>query len=342
MPADGESAVIRCVDGYVPADDGNVGCWDLSGCGSVSDPFEVKFVWEGDTCLHATLPGIRHSFSLAGDTVLRRHSETHFISFDYPAPMAEAVLAQRSATVSRYTSQGRAFQSEYFACEGVVSIAPAVTGTLILPQGDTIASVSLTVRRCREVIAFDGRCIPRRADILCDSCGNRLTRHTDTYTWRSDDYIMPLAQTSVTTDSVDGSLYADPSSWTWICPPVDQLSVRHDRGDDGSHRLRNRYAPQPDDGRQSGSDMYPDAVSDISVTVSDGEISVNGSCQAVEGDVDLLLTDALGRVFASATRSVSDGSFSWHIDRSHLPAGEYLFSATVPGSAPATRKIILR
>lgn len=344
LPADNEIARFQAVTPLVPDLSNDRPTWDMSLCDRLPLQGDMKFNWLSDTCFQATLPGIRYTFAVRGDSVIRKESDTHFIHIDTSGQIESLSVGAETDSVNRYRVTGRAFQYEYIAGHGATSLSNVARGTLILPDHDTIADVSLVHRHDCYLLAFDVRKYPD-TDSIKPEDDNRLLRHIDTYTWTAGEFCVPLAQTSVTTDSVGGEPYAEPRVWTWICPPDVQVLPRGEHG----HRSK-AYGRQAEAGKtRSGYDSALQPVetaklpAGITVNTSGTGLTVDGACP-VNGEVEMILTDMLGRVFASRPRQTfrQGEQLSWSVDKSTLPPGEYILHIKISPTALYTQKIIIR
>lgn len=331
LPADGDCARLQPVEEFIPGPNSNI--WDWSMKAEVRKAFDARFKWSNDSCLSTILPGIRHDFMICGDSIWRTAVETHFLRLSDTIPMLYGAGSELSLSVTprHFATRGRAFHSEYIDGHGESETAGIGRGTLVLPHGDTISNVSLTLHRSRQELVFSMRSHPDVRD-LADTTVSRMTRTTETYTWRSAAYSVPLAQTTVATDSVCGQPYGQPRVSAWICPPIYQP-------------LRSMESNVPDawktgNGTSPKSRATPSLAS-LDVSVGDGGISVSGTADA-DGSIEMLLTDISGRVFASRSpQPCSRGSVvRWSVDR--LPAGSYLLYIRQNDDAPYVEKIIIR
>ena len=156
LPHDGECAVLqRIVADNIPID-GKL--WDLSQAEFTGVETEVRFTRGCDSCLSATLPGIRYDFGVCGDTVYRIATETHFIRLTDTIPMLFAAPSSGNIHRRAYASRGRAYHSEYIDAVGDVTLSETGRGTVILPSADTIDDVTLTRHISRQLIAVEMQC----------------------------------------------------------------------------------------------------------------------------------------------------------------------------------------
>ena len=172
LPHDGECAVLQRIAVDKVSTDGRL--WDLSQAEFTGVETEVRFTRSCDSCLSATLPGIRYDFGVCGDTVYRIATETHFIRLTDTIPMLFAAPSSGNIHRRAYASRGRAYHSEYIDAVGDVTLSETGRGTVILPSADTIGDVTLTRHISRQLIAVEMQCRPV-ADR--DSAATLLRRH---------------------------------------------------------------------------------------------------------------------------------------------------------------------
>ena len=120
LPHDGECAVLQRIAVDKVSTDGRL--WDLSQAEFTGVETEVRFTRSCDSCLSATLPGIRYDFGVCGDTVYRIATETHFIRLTDTIPMLFAAPSSGNIHRRAYASRGRAYHSEYIDAVGDVTL----------------------------------------------------------------------------------------------------------------------------------------------------------------------------------------------------------------------------
>ena len=321
LPHDGECAVLQRIAVDKVSTDGRL--WDLSQEEFTGVETEVRFTRSCDSCLSATFPGIRYDFEVRGDTVFRVATETHFIRLTDTIPMLFAVPSSGGIQHRAYASRGRAYHSEYIDAVGDVTLSEIARGTVILPSADTIGDVMLTRHVSRQLIAVE---MHRRPVAYRDSAAILLRRHTETLTWRSDAYSLPLAQITTVTDSVGDVSRGEASVSAWICPPLSQPL----RG--AVNRPASRRYPPSDNG--SPSDGLTVVANGNAVTVSG---TSPGDCR-----ISIMLTDVLGRVYASmpATDYSRGATIEWSTDG--LPPGNYVLYISDSSAPPQAVKLTIK
>ena len=321
LPHDGECAVLHRIAVDNVSTDGRL--WDLSQAEFTGVETEVRFTRSCDSCLSATLPGIRYDFEVRGDTVFRVATETHFIRLTDTIPMLFAAPSSGNIHRRAYASRGRAYHSEYIDAVGDVTLSEIARGTVILPSADTIGDVMLTRHVSRQLIAVE---MHRRPVADRDSASTLLSRHTEALTWRSDAYSLPLAQITTVTDSVGDVSRGEASVSAWICPPLSQPL----RG--AVNRPASRRYPPSDNG--SPSDGLTVVANGNAVTVSG---TSPGDCR-----ISMMLTDVLGRVYASmpATDYSRGATIEWSTDG--LPPGNYVLYISDDSQSPQAIKLTIK
>ena len=308
LPADGDYARLQPIEGFVPQDGATV--WDFSSANNIRDAFDIRFSRASDSCLSVTMPGIRYDFAIAGDTVLRIATETHFIRVSDTIPLLYDMPLTAGDYSGCFASRGRAYHSEYIDATGVVSLSVVGRGTLILPLGDTISNVMLTRLQTRQLISS---AMHRPSPVGDCDAATLLRRVTIVLTWKTGDYCVPLAQHTVTADSIGSVRCGENTVSAWICPPLYQPASIPD-----ASPSERRYSPRGTDLPLGGTHL-----SDMSVTQSGNGISVSGTSPD-DCRISMILSDALGRVFASmpATAYTRGAIVEWSCDG--LPPGNYI------------------
>lgn len=193
LPSDGESVTVQPIEPFSPEVNGY---WDMSQSYPVRTLFDIRFNWVNDTILMATLPGVSYSFITDGDCVKRIKSESHYIRLNDTIPMLTGILKGNvTDTISQFASKGRAFKTEYIESHGDVSLSLMGYGRLILPLGDTVNNVSLIKHHSRQSMSFALHSKPNTNEARHDKTAKTLTRNIFTYSWKSPEYLIPLAQT---------------------------------------------------------------------------------------------------------------------------------------------------
>lgn len=331
LPLDGDEARLHPIVAGIPQTEAKI--WDFSLSDNSGDAFDIHFNWHGDSLLSATMPSVRYDYVVNGDTLSRISSETHYVSISDTIPMIIGCGAglDRSIACCRFASRGMAFHSEHIDACGTASVTVCGRGTLILPQGDTVRNVTLTLHRSNQkmVLARD-----KRPDIHApaDTTLSYATRQADTYTWRSAAFTVPLAQTMVITDSVDGSPNVRTRISSWLCPPISQpmrpWMVRNS--------APNRHVDNGK-GAAQGINDFPE----LTVCIDGDRVDVRATA-AADGRVEMILTDIQGRVFASRPKStcVRGAELSWTLD--NLPSGRYILYVHQDGNEPIIEKFKIR
>lgn len=327
LPSHGDNAILQRISALNVPTDGRI--WDFSQFELTGDEPEVRFDMIGDTCLSATLPGIRYDFELRGDTLYQVGTETHFVRLSDTIPLPYIVPSAGKDFSSRYASRGRAYHSEYIDAIGNVTLSDLGRGTVILPQGDTVTDVTLIRHSTRQLIsAAFGRCPVADAD----SAMSLLRRTAVTYVWLAPDLPVPVAQITEVTDSVGNRPKGTAMRSAWICPPGNQplRSV-------AARSSARRHMPSD----SSSPTTYSPELTDLSVITDPNGVSVSGTSSG-ECRISMVLTDILGRVYASMppTNYSRGSAVEWSCD--DLPAGEYLLHIESGDSPSLTRKIIIK
>ncbi|MDE5594121.1 MAG: hypothetical protein K2I89_00915 [Muribaculaceae bacterium] len=325
LPQNEETAYLHQI--VIPERFANDCLWDFSECEIIGNPMEARFEWQGDSCLSATLPGIRYDFDIKGDTVFHTVTESHYQCLSDTLPLICALPA--SASVSgRYASRGRSYHSEYTDAYGDMTLTALGQGTIILPSGDTIANVTLTRLSTRQHIAKALHTQPSAASVSEDSLPKRTTIE---YTWVSDSYPVPLVRYNFRADSLGEEAVGQAWVWSWMCSPSNQPFRANNRNFNRKDRSSALLSPY-------GDDEAP--LTAMALTADNSTVSVSGTA-ACDGRIAMLLTDVVGRVFSSMPPTEFHGGSAVEWTADGLPDGQYVLYISRDGSTPVAYKIIL-
>ena len=326
LPQNGENAYLQQI--VLPDNFSKDRLWDFSACEIVGDPIEVYFDRRADSCLSATLPGIRYDFIITGDTVFHSVTETHYQCMTDTIPCVYALPTLASSFSAPYATRGRAYHSEYIDAHGDMSLAPVGCGTVILPTGDTIANVTLSCFSTSQYITKAYHRQPSSSAVGNDSLIHRIVRR---YNWQSESYPVPLVCYSISTDSLGGQQLGTTKISSLMCPPVDQPRRSFNRN---FNRQVGTGSPIPlDDGENL-------PLVAMTLTVGNGSVLVIGTASR-DVRISMILTDIVGRVFSSmpASEFSAGSSVEWSADG--LPAGQYVLYIGHDDSDPIAHKLIV-
>lgn len=321
-----ENAVLQRID--MPNEFSKDRFWDFSDCEFVGDPIEVRFFRRGDSCLSATLPGIRYDFEIKGDTVFHTTTETHYQCLRDTIPLVYTLPSPSFSFVGEYATRGRAYHSEYIDGFGEVALTPLGRGTVILPTGDTIVNVTLTRLSTRQFLVS---ALHVRPHVSAESIDSLIKRTTETYSWKSDEYPIPVVRYSMQSDSLAGKPLGYSRISSWMCRPVDQ-PLR------SINRSLNRNYPQLKHDLFDLETTSP--LSSLFITAENGDISVSGTA-VNNGRISMILTDIVGRVYSTmpATEFRVGASVEWSAEG--LPTGQYVLYIGHDDADPVAHKIII-
>ena len=337
---------LQPVDPYVPSAESMV--WDMSQLPHLDSEIEASVYYLGDSLIEITLPTVRHTFMTSADTLRRVATESRFDNFiDSVRPVIATPLRTHASTYP-VTRSGRSFHHNFFVSQGTITLYPDLSGTLILQPSDTITDVILR----RTVERYVSGTTPARHMPLHAIGDSLRTYHSrETYVWTRPGAQFPFALTEVSRDS---SLTSAPvmRSETWI---------RTDLHDLQQQRVYARSQNTTADATYNPLDLLrntPTAALNCAATDNQrlahmaGNAVIEQSPDAVTvsfppgadypadsstGDITLLLTDILGRVYHSQTLPSTDRA---SIGFKPPAPGEYLLQLSTPSSS-ATRKIII-
>lgn len=326
LPMHNENAVLQRID--MPNEFPKDILWDFSDCEITGDPIGVRFFRRGDSCISATLPGVRYDFEIKGDTILHTVTETHYQCLKDTVPLVYALPSPTFSYSGKFATRGRAYHSEYIDGFGEVVLSPVGHGAVILPSGDTIANVTLTHLTTRQFLASMLHARPHASAYSIDSL---VQRTTDVYSWQSDQYPIPVIRYSLQSDSLAGQPLGYINVSSWMCCPADQpLQIRtRSFNRNNSKIIEDAY----------GFDNDSPLVS-LLITSETGSVSVSGVV-AKNGRISMILTDIVGRVYSTmpATEFRVGTSVEWSAEG--LPAGQYVLYISHDDADPVAHKIII-
>ena len=210
---------------------------------------------------------------------------------------------------------------------GVSRIVVDGYGSLILPDGDTIRNV---IRVCN---IHDARIeLKEIGDTMpINLSDTTLTRRVQTrHRWWALGYRYPIVET--VEDVYFNADEETSSAWQgWITLPSEQeYSIR---GDVANEELRNRshsidsteFVAEENDDNQISDQSSAQQVTDVAITVGAGVLSIDYQVQGVSVEIEMVVADIPGRVYAYIPRQTACAGFNTaQIDCSSLPSGEYL------------------
>lgn len=341
---------IRPVESYLPAT--GSGEWDMSGSAACSSDIDVKVLSIGDSLIEVSMPAMRYLFSLKGDTLSRLITENRFMRLCDSIPMPVATPVRMEAVTLPAVQTGMAYHHDFIVSEGTVSLMPDEAGTLILSDGDTIRGVVMRHVIERHITAVSPE-HPRPLAATPDSL--RQTRYCESFTWLRPGLPFPLARTEICRDSI-GPRQTGERTETWVLAdpvtadvppramvakaPGQPLDCLSGSGQDAYNLLLSLSGAgrtRKLDNLLSGA-CISETADGISIAFPPGsDFSDMPGDSAGAGRGTVLLTDILGRVYASSAISPS---MTVSLPHPQLPPGEYLLCLSVP-SGSAVRKIIL-
>ena len=296
--------------------------WDMSHAVETGESREMRWRVLGDSLFVRTESGTQHIYRLSGDTLWHTGSENRLTQLRDSVPLAFLRFPFMVGDTLRtpFYYHGRYSGNNAVAAAGWSTVEGVAVGTLILPA-DTVSGVLLVQQTCESRVRVSP--FAEADPISADS--DSLLRHVECQRWwYSPGYRYPLAESResvfLSGAAVQGrnlSLHlCSPAEQEYAlgvmpgevmqCPPMSP-TLRHDAGD---------FADT------ASSTTLPGV---LSVSRQDGDVEVTYTPEE-DCRMEMVLTDALGRVFAARPpRSVLSGQRSMNrLSTAGLPAGLYL------------------
>lgn len=310
--------------------DSGLNCvWDFSSAQIIDGNTIVKYKSEMPGMISQIYEANKHIFKLSSDTVfycgfenrLALHADS-IAAIDLIFPMCYG----REKSQPYYLKGQYCGEQNMHEC-GVSRIVVDGYGSLILPDGDTIRNV---IRVCN---IHDARIeLKEIGDTMpINLSDTTLTRRVQTrHRWWALGYRYPIVET--VEDVYSNAEEETSSAWQgWITLPSEQeYSVR---GDTINEELRNQphsidsteLVAEENDDSQTTDQSSAQQVTDVAITVGAGVLSIDYQVQGVSIEIEMVVADIPGRVYAYIPRQTACTGFNTaQIDCSSLPSGEYL------------------
>lgn len=316
--------------GRMPPVDSGLNCvWDFSAAQIIDGSSVVKYKTEFPGKILQIYEANKHLFKLSFDTVFYCGFENRLtLHTDSIAAINLVFPLSYGTDVSQpYYLKGQYCGEQNMHECGVSRIIVDGYGSLILADGDTIRNVLRVsnIHDARIELKEIGDTLPIN---LSDTT---LTRRIQTrHRWWAQGYRYPIVETVEDVYyNIDKEMS---SSWQgWITLPSEQeYSIR---GDIANEELRNRsqlidsteFVADSNDENQTSDQSSAQQVTDVAITVGAGVLSIDYQVQGVSVEIEMIVADIPGRVYAYIPRQTADAGFNTaQIDCSSLPSGEYL------------------
>lgn len=285
---------------------GDGALWDLSQCSTVSG-FKLRLEQAGDSSavVGCAVDRTMYYYRTSGDSVLIEGFENNQSGMHYDRREVSLLFPIRPGGLyaGEFHGEGRYCDRWHHEMSGSYRTAADATGSLIMPEGDTIPGV-VRLRTWRVVDSrYYRAAIGGRGDMT-----DRLRFYQDERRWYAPGYRYPLLMTS-TMIGADGKIVrshrAYYSSLTMACGDVGNDPENEDlRQLPAGTDLRGGTCGKKD-GDGGG---LPTELLDCTFSQNrgDGTLSVTFS-SAVPVDVEIVLSDAMGIVYATERRTARPG-----------------------------------
>ncbi len=284
---------------------GDGAVWDLSQCSTVSG-FKLRLEQAGDSSsvVGCAVDRTMYYYRVSGDSVLTDGFENNQSDMHYDRREVSLLFPIRSGSLyaGEFHGEGRYCDRWYHEMSGSYRTAADATGSLIMPEGDTIPGV-VRLRTWREVDSRYYRAAVGGRGGMTDS----LRFYQDERRWYAPGYRYPLLMTS-TMIGADGK--AVRSHRAYYSSVAMGCAVDNDPENED---LRQLLAGTDRRGETFGEDSgdgvgLPPEILDCTFSQNrgDGKVSVTfSSAEAV--DVEIVLSDAMGIVYATERRTAYPG-----------------------------------
>lgn len=316
--------------GRISSVDSGLNCvWDFSAAQIIDGNSIVKYKSEIPGMISQIYEANKHLFRFSSDTVFYCGFENRLtLHTDSIATINLVFPLSYGIDVSQpYYLKGQYCGEQNMHECGVSRIIVDGYGSLILADGDTIRNVLRisNIHDARIELKEIGDTLPIN---LSDTT---LTRRIQTrHRWWAQGYRYPIVET--VEDVYFNADEETSSAWQgWITLPSEQeYSIR---GDIANEELRNRsqlidsteFVAEMNDDSQISNQSSVQQVTDVAITVGAGVLSIDYQVQGVSVEIEMVVADIPGRVYAYIPRQTADAGFNTaQIDCSSLPSGEYL------------------
>lgn len=342
---DGDSLVMRIVDGFSPGKSGCDAVWNFSDVGT--ERFHtLQYELSGET-FTILEDGTLWRTIIQGDTLMLKGFENRhtLIEYDEPLPLLRYPFSFGDSIQGRFHGIGKWCDHTYMRVWGDGITRADAMGTLILPTGDTLRNVIRihSVRRTWHSNYDAIRTWTALREVVCQEEMRGITPHTskavpvitDTYAWYASGWRYPVLRMDTSTDGMGAKMLAV------MYPPEAQAVLDYDMEND---LLRQQMSMQEGNGYSGGEQDAPvNAISnhDISYDTSTGTATVSFSLTR-PASVSLLLSDVAGVEWRSKEQSYdSEGTYTLSLNCSGLRHGQYAMRI-VCGSDIYTEKFSIR
>ena len=149
MPRIGDEFTVDIYEGLVPGKAGQDCIWDFTGAVSKGETQKVSVIGFDNKLITIRYPRYRMYYSLIGDTLLWHGYETRqiYLVDTIGTPAMVYPTAAGDTCLGSFNFNGKYALTRSVANQGETLLKAGASGTLILPDGDTVRNV---IRICRE------------------------------------------------------------------------------------------------------------------------------------------------------------------------------------------------
>ncbi len=206
MFRDGDAIVKQQVLYKDPGRSGENVLWDFSNLSAINEEYKLVYRAAGEDLIIGTEHNTMYYYSLSNDSLLLWGYEnpTTLLRNHQPELLLKFPVSQGDRTQSYYWGEGKYCDKLYFSAMGTVNSHADATGTLILPDKDTIQNAFRvrTVKWIAEEMCLLSEKYRRDTiqSISADSINYRLTNDStligvETYRWYVRGYRYPVFET---------------------------------------------------------------------------------------------------------------------------------------------------
>lgn len=340
-PRPGDSLGTDLYEGVEPGAPGAGRVWDFSAAVPRDEAYGMRVTGVPDSLVTMRFPRHRMYCSLKGDSLLWHGYETRHILLTDSAgiPYMTYPVAYGDSCARPFCLTGRYALERPAANRGLACVKADASGTLLMPDGDTVRSV---LRVCREY-----RGVPRLGTgalrlAAVDSALSPEIVYRE-YDWYAPGYRYPLFSLRQALALVDGAEVEYGESYSYACTRHSQQADIKD--DPENEKLREALAAA------DPADFIADTDTDPgrNTPCRDIQVSVSGSLLTVEFDysgsslfLELTVSDSAGIPYVTLPRRpVAPGHNTLTLDLGRLPQGEYAL-LLIDGSARVSRTFTRR
>lgn len=340
LPLNNDKLTKQRIEYFAPGAKGENLIWDISNVTFLDNDYTIKYISSGDTLFNAIEHSTVYEYKMEGDTLFWKGFENKLTSMSDSIPAIAMVfpMSYGDKVQKSFYQEGVYSQTLPLSASGNSMIEADGYGSLIMPGGDTLRNV-LRVRKC---YASHVRMSKFGNELPIDTVRDSLVKHIeDVYSWYAEGYRYPVMET-VKHIYKDKDKVIDNFGTSFLCASEEQRPGMSD-----SRNIMKKekvsWGPVPGQGDENSSnDRGTELLSeDPVISQTDGNIKVSMTT-AFSGDVELILTDMHGRVFAYNKRKTENGeSVEVGFSRDGLMPGEYLLYICI-GKEKIPKKFILR